>query len=203
MGKVAIDYLATALECRKAKHFLSSSFPPQVVVSSGLTKLLNAELLVPEDVKDMLILSGDAQPLETVGMYHLAGEILDVLKEEGVQDVITLAAYVGDAKEKVLGASTDVDSARCLTEAGVPLLRNGAIGGLNGLLAGLAPVHGMRGFCLLGTSSGTDPVDIGAAINLLRALKDLLGLPMEITLLEPQPEGLEASIPVEPDMNYR
>ena len=54
----------------------------------------------------MFVLSGDAQPLEVEEMYALAGAILETLKAEGVEDVITLAAFVGDTKEKVLGAAT-------------------------------------------------------------------------------------------------
>ena len=83
------------------------------------------------------------------------------------------------------------------------MLRSGAIGGFNGLLAGLAPLYDLRGFCLLATSSGADPVDILAATNLLGAIKELLHLEIDITLMEPiieEPEEVEAQ---EVDMNYR
>jgi len=86
-------------------------------------------------------------------MHELAGNILEAIHAEGVTDVITLAAYVGDTNETILGAATDIESAAALGHSDIPLLHSGAIGGLNGLLAGLAPLHGMRGFCLLGTST--------------------------------------------------
>jgi len=164
---------------------------------------LHAELKVPKNRKNMLLLSGDAQPLDVVGMYLLAGEVLETLKEEKVTDVITLAAYVGDTKEKVLGAASDFDSAAALAQNKIPLLRTGAIGGLNGLLAGLAPLHEMRGFCLLGTSTGEDLVDIRAATSLLEALKGLLNLDLEISLMEQETEGPEQFVPEDVDMNYR
>jgi proteasome assembly chaperone (PAC2) family protein len=202
VGKVAADYLATALECSTIKPFFSSGFPPQVVVSEGVAQLLNAELKVPKEREDLFILSGDAQPLEVVEMYSLAGEILEAVRKEGVTDMITLAAYVGDTREKVLGAASDTDSAASLEKLGIPLLRSGAIGGLNGLLAGLAPLHEMRGFCLLGTSTGSDPVDIKAATNLLEAINSLLRLDLDVSLMLVEDEP-EAAAPEEADMYYR
>lgn len=204
VGKVAADFMATSLKCSTVKPFFSSGFPAQVMVSQGLAELLRAELRSPEKRDDLLVLSGDAQPLEIIGMHSFAGEILDSLRAEGVSDVITLAAYVGETKSGVLGAATDADSAAALERSGVPLLRQGAIGGLNGLLAGLAPIYGMRGFCLLGTTSGSEPVDIKAAATLLEAIGPLFGIELDVSLLRPeQKEGWETFLPEEPDMNYR
>jgi proteasome assembly chaperone (PAC2) family protein len=203
VGKVAADYLATALECSTIMPFFSNSFPPQVMISQGLAELMHAQLMRPKDKMNMLILSGDAQPLDVVGMYELAGNVLQALKEQGVTDVITLAAYVGDTSETVLGTATDLDSATALGLCKIPLLRSGAIGGLNGLLAGLAPLYDLRGFCLLGASSGADPVDIRAATNLLGAIKELFHLDIDITLMEPALEEPQELAPQEVDMNYR
>jgi uncharacterized protein len=203
VGKVAADYLATALECSTIKLFFSHSFPPQVMVCEGLAELMHAQLMRPKEKDDMLILSGDAQPLDVVGMYELAGNILQAIKEQGVTDVITLAAYVGETSETVLGTATDQDSAAALGECKIPMLRSGAIGGLNGLLAGLAPLYDLRGFCLLGASSGADPVDIQAATNLLCAIKELLHLDMNISLMGPVIEEPEEADAREVDMNYR
>jgi len=203
VGKVAADYLATALECCTIMPFFSHSFPPQVTVSQGLAELMHAELMRPKEKKNMLILSGDAQPLDVIGMHELAGDILQAIKEKGVTDVITLAAYVGETNETILGTATDLDSATALCECKIPLLRSGAIGGLNGLLAGLAPLYDLRGFCLLATSSGTDPIDIEAATNLLAAINELLHLDIDVTLMEPVIEELEEVVAQEVDMNYR
>ncbi len=106
VGKVAADYLATALECSTAKHFFSKGFPAQAVVTGNVTSLLHAELKAVKikDRNDLFVLSGDAQPLEIKEMYSLAGDILEYARSHKVTDIITLAAYVGDSKEKVMGA---------------------------------------------------------------------------------------------------
>ncbi len=165
--------------------------------------MMHAQLMRTKEKENILILSGDAQPLDVVGMHELAGNILQAIKKQGVTDVITLAAYVGETNETVLGTATDVDSAAALCECKIPLLRSGAVGGLNGLLAGMAPLYDLRGFCLLATSSGADPVDLRAANNLLCAINELLHLDIDITLLEPVIEEPEVVAACEVDMNYR
>jgi len=165
--------------------------------------LMHAQLMRTKEKENLLILSGDAQPLDVVGMHELAGNILQAIKELGVTDVITLAAYVGETNESVLGTATDSDAVKALSECKIPLLRSGAIGGLNGLLAGMAPLYDLRGFCLLATSSGSDPVDIRAANNLLCAINELLHLDIDITLMEPVIEEPQEAVTYEVDMNYR
>jgi hypothetical protein len=203
VGKVAADFLATSLECSRIEDFFSSSFPPQVMVSEGLAELMHSELMRPRDKEKLLILSGDAQPLDVVGMHELAGEILQAVKEQGVTDVITLAAYVGETEEDVLGAASDPEGAAQLVEKNIPLLKSGAIGGLNGLLAGLAPRYGLRGICLLATTSGSEPVDIAAAGKLLAAINELLNLDLDLTMLSPFAEEQEIEASSDIDMNYR
>ena len=202
VGKIAADYLSTALECSTIKPFYSKGFPPQVMVSNGLTELFRAELKVPKDRKNMYILCGDAQPLEIMEMYSLAEDILKAVKSQNVTDFITLAAYVGDSKEKVVGAASDSELATELERSGIPKLRNAAIGGINGLLAGLSPLYGIRGYCLLGITSGEEVVDLKATKNLLEAAERLLDLDISIDGLDFE-EPKEISCSQEPDMNYR
>ena len=97
------------------------------MVSEGLAALMHSELMRPREKENLLILSGDAQPLDVPGMHELAGEILEAVKEQGVTDVITLAAYVGETEDEVLGAATDPDCAAALTENNISLLKSGAI----------------------------------------------------------------------------
>lgn len=204
VGKVAADYLATALECSTAKHFFSKGFPAQVVVTGNVTSLLHAEMKAVKikDGSDLFVLSGDAQPLEIKEMYSLAGDILEYARSHQVTDIITLAAYVGDSKEKVMGAASNLETAVELQKNGITLLRSGSIGGLNGLLAGLAPLYDMRSLCLLATTSGESPVDLLAAKNLLEVLLPLIGVDISL-------EGLAAEEPEEVptceemDMYYR
>jgi proteasome assembly chaperone (PAC2) family protein len=183
VGKVAADYIGTALECITFQLMVSTGFPPEVPVEDGIARALQVELKAPEGRDDLLILCGDAQPLKPPHMYNLAGEILKALASFDVTDVITLAAYVGSSEETIYGVATDPDLAGALEEGGVAILRNGIVGGLNGILVGLSPLYGMRGVCLMGKTDGEKAVDLGAAEHLIEAASDLLGLNVNTKIL--------------------
>jgi proteasome assembly chaperone (PAC2) family protein len=180
VGKVAADYIGTALECQTFQLMVSTGFPPEVPVEDGIARALQVELKAPEGRDDLLILSGDAQPLKPPHTYNLAGEILKALRSFEVTDVITLAAYVGSSEETIYGVASDPDLARALEENGVALLRNGIVGGLNGILVGLCPLYGMRGVCLMGKTDGEKVVDLAAAEYLIEAASTLLNLEVSL-----------------------
>ncbi|HPE63322.1 MAG TPA: PAC2 family protein [Methanothrix sp.] len=182
VGKVAADYIAAALECATFQLMVSTGFPPEVPVEGGIARALQVELKAPEGRDDLLILCGDAQPLKPPFMYNLAGEILKALKSYEVTDLVTLAAYVGSSEERIFGVATDSELAIALEEGGIALLRNGIVGGLNGILVGLCPFYGIRGVCLMGKTDGKKGVDLAAAEHLIEAASDLLELnvPTEI-----------------------
>ncbi len=194
VGKVAADYIGTALDCVTFQLMVSTGFPPEVPVEDGIARALQVELRAPVGRDDLLVLCGDAQPLKPPHMYNLAGEILKALASYEVTDLVTLAAYVGSSEERVYAVASDRDLALALEEGGVTLLRSGIVGGLNGLLVGLCPSYGMRGACLLGKTDGEKAVDLAAAEQLIGAASELLGLnvPAEIlgwTLRGDQKEG--------------
>jgi len=203
VGKIAADYLSNCLNCKPVKTFISRGFPPQVMINGSQVMLMQSDLKSARD--DLFILTGDAQPLEIREMYALAGEILQYLKANNVTDIITLAAYVGESSEAVVAAATDSDIAKELEDEGVTLLRNGAIGGINGLLVGLAPMYGLRGVCMLGTTSGDDMVDFRAAKDLLGTVKRILGLQVDLDSLRAIEEcSVEVEQPPEDfSMSYR
>jgi predicted ATP-grasp superfamily ATP-dependent carboligase len=66
----------------------------------------------------------------------------------------------------------------------------------------LAPLYDLRGFCLLATTSGENPIDLLAARNLLEVLLPLVGVDISL-------EGLAVEEPEvvpkceEMDMYYR
>ena len=183
VGKVAADYIGTALECVTFQLMVSTGFPPEVPVEDGIARALQVELKAPEGNGDLLVLTGDAQPLKAPFMYNLAGEILKALASYEVTDLITLAAYVGSSEERVFGVATDAELALAIEEGGVALLRDGIVGGLNGILVGLCPFYGMRGVCLMGKTDGEKAVDLAAAEHLIGVTSDLLGLNVNTEVL--------------------
>ncbi|MDI9617330.1 MAG: PAC2 family protein [Methanothrix sp.] len=195
VGKVAVDYLISYTNSRMIMTLPFSGFPPQVLIQEGVARLFTLDVFSPEGRDDIILLTSDAQPLEVLGMNRLAGEVLRELREMGVRDVVTLAAYVGAVHENVVGTATDAAAVELLKNAGIAVMPSSIIGGMNGIVAGMAPLYGLRGFCILGTTSGDRLVDLRAARNLLLSLKNLLQMEIDVSQLEIEEEEEEEEAP--------
>ncbi len=106
----------------------------------------------PNDRHDVVVFIGEAQPPR--GKYSFCRDLIEQAEELGVQRVFTFASMATrmhpDHESRVFGASTDGESLRELQQLEVAALSEGQIGGLNGVLLGVAAEAGMRGLCLLG-----------------------------------------------------
>ena len=149
------------------------------------------------------MLSGDAQPLDVVGMHQLAGEILQAIQSEGVTDVISLAAFVGDTTEKYtgLGHRSRIGS-RTSGFWDSPAPQRGYRRHERPTRRASAPLQYARLSACLGTSTGADLVDIPAAMNLLYAIRDLFKLDLDFSMMESIIGEPDEPVPEEVDMNY-
>jgi proteasome assembly chaperone (PAC2) family protein len=83
----------------------------------------------------------------------------------------------------VVGVASDAETAKLLEKYNVELLNNGMIVGMNGLLVALAAVRNLKGFCLLGTTSG-GILDAKATKAVLEALANILGFKLNVGNLD-------------------
>ena len=102
---------------------------------------------------DILFFIGDAQPL-TGKEYEFADLVLDVADRFNVERIYTFAAFAIDIhykeKPKVWGVSTSKELLNELESHHVLFMNDGHIGGMNGVVLGVAKERGMEGICLLG-----------------------------------------------------
>ncbi|MEM4724825.1 MAG: PAC2 family protein, partial [Candidatus Hadarchaeum sp.] len=154
VGKLALEYLVQKLSAEKFLELYSDYFPEWVIQEEGRVSPLKVDFFHcrPEGMKqDLILVTSDAQAATPLGQYALTGELLDVAVRHGVKLVGTMAAYVVSPEERrsygVVGAASDVDLAKALSESGVKLLKSGVIVGMNGMLPVMATRRGMRGFC--------------------------------------------------------
>jgi len=101
--------------------------------------------------RDIIVFLSQAQPMQAaVGYAH---EVLDVAELLDVERVVTFASLASGLlppeNPRVWGAATDSVSLAELRRAEVPSIDDGEIGGLNGLLLGVAASRGIGGMCLL------------------------------------------------------
>ncbi|MDX1930956.1 MAG: PAC2 family protein [Pirellulaceae bacterium] len=108
----------------------------------------------PEGVRDLVVFIGEAQP--PLGKFSFCESLVDYALDLGVEQVFTFAAMATQMHphhdSRVFGAATHDDKLQTLQVLGlqVEMLDEGHIGGLNGVLLGVAAEKGLPGICLLG-----------------------------------------------------
>jgi len=201
-GKQAVDYLVQELKPALLFEAYSAHFPAQVIVTKeGLIELLKCELYGwknPEGGGDLLLLTGNAQPLSPEGQHAFARELLEKAEELNVKEVYSLSGYLVEfrAPEKEPSVYAVATSQELLMELksrfGLSQLERGSIEGVQGLIVGEAKVKGLKGACLLAetpgysTPSGRPIVDAKASKALLKVLTRILKVEVDLSGLERQ-----------------
>jgi proteasome assembly chaperone (PAC2) family protein len=106
----------------------------------------------PQKKHDIVVFVGEAQPPR--GKVAFCQSMIAFAKKLGVERVFTFAAMATqmhpEHDSRVFGAATDEELLTELKRLELQILDDGNIGGLNGVLLGVAAENGLRGICLLG-----------------------------------------------------
>ena len=208
VGKLAVDYLIEQLKCVQFANIFSSSFPPQVTIQpDGTIDLMKNTLYYykgkPDDI---VLLTGDAQPVTPESEYAMAQEIIGICEKLGVKNIYTLAAYITGTfskNPKVYGSSTSLDVIKEFSKQGIFTMNGGSITGMNGLIVGAGKTRGITGICLLGETSGY-VVDAKASKAVLEVLSKILGLKIDMSTLVKRAQDTEQLIKaIEEQMGQR
>jgi len=163
MGHVALN--AGYYLLAKLQMYLIAEFAPRELFEVEYVEVKGGKLTMgslpqsrfflwkdPLERRDVVVFIGDAQP--TIGRYAFCRKLIEFAKTMKVERVFTFAAMATamrpDQRSRTFGAATDDDGVAELKRLELELLEDGHIGGLNGVLLGVAAEHGLRGTCLLG-----------------------------------------------------
>ncbi|MGC8961824.1 MAG: PAC2 family protein, partial [Candidatus Bathyarchaeia archaeon] len=145
----------------------------------------------------ILICIGESQPLSTPEVYDLAEQLIDFAKRYRVARVYTIAASLSPftGEPKVFGVATSEKVVGELETYKVPpVMGEGKITGLNGVLLGVAAKNGLEGVCLLGQIRYVDIPQARTALNVLKYLVKMLDVTIDLRELEEEAAKIEASI---------
>lgn len=189
VGKLACDHLVDELGATLWCDIFSYDFPPQVTIQAdGTVHLVRCQLWSApraaangKEKRDVVLMTGDYQPLSSQGQYALVEGVLERILPLGCKELYTLGGYgVGTRLDEpgVLGAATDKAVVERLEKLGVRFEEDepgGGIIGASGLFLGLGKENGMQGACLMGETSGymVDPKAAGAVIDTLSKIMGL------------------------------
>ena len=132
----------------------------------------------PLSSKDLILLTGDSQPVVPGSEYVLSEQILDLITKFKISNIYSLASYVTGTfvnDPKIFGTATNPEIVKSFRAFNISTLDNGNITGMNGLILGLGKLRGIEGICLLGETSGY-VIDAKASKNLLEILNNVLGI---------------------------
>jgi uncharacterized protein len=163
MGHVAISagyYLMAKLGMHLLAEFATEELfdIEHVEVKGGLVhpgRLPRSRVFAWQDPRkrhDILVFIGEAQPPR--GKAEFCRRLVEFAKGLQVERVFTFAAMGTrmhpDQASRVFGAATDAETLAELEREAIEILEDGHIGGLNGVLLGVAAERGLHGACLLG-----------------------------------------------------
>ena len=187
VGKIAVDYIVEKLHGTRFADIYSSSFPPQVMIQSdGTVDLIkNSLYFCKNNTNDLVILTGDAQPVSAQAEYALSEEILNICKKLKIDEIYTLAAYITEKfskTPKVFGTSTSLEVVKEFSNYDVIKMNRGSITGMNGVIIGTAKKSSVRATCLLGETSGY-VIDAKASKTVLEVLSKMLKIEIDMSEL--------------------
>ncbi|HEV3006312.1 MAG TPA: PAC2 family protein [Pirellulales bacterium] len=163
MGSVALAagyYLMAKLGMQAFAEFSARELfdVEHVEVKNGLIgagRMPRSRLFVwndPARARDIVLFIGEAQP--PLGKHAFCQKLIEYAQQLGVERVFTFAAMATQMRpeqpSRVFAAATSEQSLAELKRPELTLLEDGQIGGLNGVLLGVAAEAGLHGACLLG-----------------------------------------------------
>lgn len=198
VAKLAVDHLATELKAKLFGEVYSYSFPPQVTIKDdGSVDLIKNELYYwqsGENGSDLIIYTGDSQPVSPESEYEISDKVTEIFRTLGARSLFALAAFITGAFveiPRVFATATELEFLEMLKKEGVQVMNEGAITGMNGLLVGFAKVKEIRGACLLGETSGY-MADPKAAQSVLEVLARILSIKVDMGALEKRAAEMRA-----------
>jgi len=196
LARATVDYLRRQLRAELFAEFLD--YNSGVTYKDGLINLsIVRHRFYSTPKNDIIFCIGDAQPSSPEEAYRLASKVVEVAKKYNVKRIYTIAAYPNEYYESpsVFGVATSDDTLGLLRKHEITIAEaEGTISGLNGLLIGVAKERGIEGVCLLGEIKYINVPQLRTSKALLGALTTLLGVEIDMTMLEKRIERMEDRI---------
>lgn len=205
VGKVAVDFIIDEVKAEKIYELFSFSMPHSVFVNEeNLIELPTIAIYYKRiKNKDILFLSGDAQPIDEVSAYEFTERIIEMLEQFESEELITLGG-IGlpfipkNPKIYCTGTSKDIIK-RYMNVQGIKVDNNlygvvGPIVGVSGLLLGMAKKKNIDGVALL-AETYAHPLYLGikGAREIVDILNRKLALRINMADLDKEIAELEES----------
>jgi len=209
VGRIAVDFMIEELKAVKLYSFFSHKFPHSVFVNEdNLVDMPRLEIYYKKfnsksKKNDLILLTGDIQPIDEESSYNFCEEILELVKLHKCKEMVTIGGIglqqIPEApKVYCAGNSASLYKSFVRNGTGVEKTIFGVVGpiiGVSGVLLGLGKKKGIFGVALLAETFG-HPMYLGMkggqevlsilekryhlGINLKKLNKEILELEIEL-----------------------
>lgn len=195
VGKFALDSLVGQLDAKNMMDIIFDGYPAGAIVDDSLLSVPKAEILLwrdPENLRDILLVTADAQSLTPKGIYKISNFLTQILFEVGTDLIIALGGYpvnsqnINSKVPKIYCTSTNQNLlSDYVQEDSCQKIKKGVIIGANGLIPTLAKArYNVDGLVFLAETDNIamvneDITDLKASIALLDMLKSSFMLPIK------------------------
>ena len=200
VAKIVLDHLIKTLKALPLGYMYSDYLPPRLLLAQdGTPDLMKHEFyywINNETETDLVLYTGDSQPILPEGAFRLSEAVIDLAKRLGVETVVTVGAFITGRiadNPNVYGAASGEELVKELESIEVKIIDSGAVTWMNGLIPGLAKARGLKSLFLSGETSGF-MIDPRAALIILKALARKLRLQIDTGELEEQAREIETAL---------
>lgn len=201
VGKVAVDFIIESLKAEKLYDIFSYTFPHSVFVNEdNIIELPKIEIYYKKmKNNDLLLLSGDVQPIDEVSCYEFSDKMLDIFESFKGKEIITLGGiglHTLPKKVKVFCTGNNKDIIKKYTQkTELDSSLYGVVGpivGVSGLLLGLAEKRKIPAISMLAETLG-HPMYLGVkgARGILKALNKKLNLKINLKNMDKEITDIE------------
>jgi uncharacterized protein len=212
VGKVAVDFMIAETKAEKFLTFFSFNLPNSVFVNeNNLVDLPAIEMFykkMKNGKRDIIFLAGDIQPTNEEASYEFCEKVLEVCKEMGCKEIITLGGIGLQTVSKTPKVYCTGNSKQLVEKyangTGVNPKLYGVVGpivGVSGLLLGLAKKKNISAVALLAETLA-HPMYLGirGGKEIIKVIDTKLSLKINIKKLEQDIRDMESDMTSKGDL---
>ena len=194
VGKLVVEHLKNEFDAQKFATLYSNHLPHRtIMLKSGGLRMVSIRFyhIKPKKkgMSDIVLLTGDDQPITPEGQHEVNLKIVDFFKNElGGKYIYTIGGYAPaepiNGTPKVFGNATDKKVIESFKGNKVLFGKTkGMIWGSAGMIIVLGKMRGLPGICLMGETAIMD-LDAAAAKAVLSVISERLGISINTESLD-------------------
>jgi uncharacterized protein len=183
VGGLVAEFLVEHLKLRSFAEIVLFDKPFVLCRDGLISEIPSTYKLYYSDKANMVLMSGNSQPQNSVDLYELCNNVLDIASEVGsIERVYTCGGYHREeirGEPKVFGVSNNPELFKELDKLGIREIGSevSSITWFNGVILGVAKRRRIDGVGLYGELTDPDVPQPTASRVVLKALTTLLSLP--------------------------